>query len=72
MILRVSSFFVNTRITLFLSDTLSKDAVIPMRSPRSELALTLVVSCAENAFIDLTAYSILRVTVLSNAVRMAF
>ena len=72
MLLRVSSFAFNTSSVLFLSDEFLQEAVIPTRSPRSELAVTLAASRPEDAFIDLTANSILGVIILSIAVKLAF
>ena len=69
---RVSSFVINTCSVIFLSDTFSKGAVIPMCSPRSGFVVTLVASRLEDAFIDLTANSILGVILLSIAVKIAF
>ena len=56
----------------FFSDTLSKEAVIPMHSPWSEFAATLAAYFPEDAFIDLTANSILEVIILKILVKTAF
>ena len=72
MLCRVSSFtFDTSSVSLFL-DALSKEALIPTRSLRSKFADTLVTSRPEDAFIDLIANSILGVTMLSMAVKIAF
>ena len=49
-----------------------KDDVIPISSPRSKFAVTLVASHLEHAFIDLIANSILRATIPSLVVKIAF
>ena len=49
-----------------------KDDVIPISSPRSKFAVTLVASHREHAFIDLIANSILRATIPSLVVKIAF
>ena len=67
---RVSSFVFNTCV-LFVSDMFSRDALIPMRSPHSEEAVTLIASRQEEALIDPTANSIL-VNILAIAVKFAF
>ena len=67
-----SSFVFNTYSVLIFSNTFSKEAVIPTRSPRSEFAVTLVASRPEDAFIDLTANSIVGAVLLLNAVKIAF
>ena len=72
MLFWVSSFVLNTFNVLFLSDTFSKGALIPMCSPRSELAMTLVASRSEDVFIDFNAISILEATILPIAVKIAF
>ena len=69
---RVSSFAFNTWTVLFLSDKFSKRALIPMCSPHSELATTLVASHPEDAFFDLMANSILGVIIVYIAVKIAF
>ena len=69
---RVSSFTFNLCNTKLTSDGFSKGAVICIRYPRSEFALTLVASFSRNAFFDLIANSILRATILSRAVKIAF
>ena len=43
-----------------LSDTLSKQAIIPVRSARFDFILTLAMSGAEDAFMEVTAYSTFR------------
>ena len=68
---RVSSFIFVTPNVLF-SDAFSKEALVPVRSLRSEFADTLVTSRPEDAFIDLIANSILGATMLSMAVKIAF
>ena len=72
IIFRVSSFVFNACSVLFLSDTFSKEAVIPMRSPCSEFVMTLVAYCPEDASIDLTANSILGVLILSITIKFFF
>ena len=57
---------------MLLSDAFSKEALVPICSPRSEFAVTLVASRLEDAFIDLIAHSILGATTLSIAVKIAF
>ena len=57
---------------LLFSDAFSKEALIPTRSLRSEIADTLVASRPEDAFIDLIANSILGATIFSIAVKIAF
>ena len=69
---RVSSFILNTCRVWFLSDTFSEEAVIPNCSLCSELAITLVASRPENAFIDPIADWILGLILLSIAVKIAF
>ena len=69
---RVSSFIFDTRSISLFSDAFSKEALIPTRSPRSEFAVTPVISRPEDAFIDLIANSILVATMLSKAVKNAF
>ena len=49
-----------------------KDDVIPISSPRSKFAVTLVASHPEQAFFDLIANSILRATIPSLVVKIAF
>ena len=66
---RVSSVVFNACV-LFLSDTFPKGTVIPMCSLCSEFDVTLVVSRTEEAFIDLTAHSILGVLLQSIAVKI--
>ena len=68
---RVSSFALNSWTVLFLSDTFSIEAIIPIRSYRSEIAVTLVMSRSKDAFNDVTANSNLGVTILSKAVEIA-
>ena len=70
--IRVSSIVLNACKISFLWDTFSKGTVIPMCSPRFEIAMTLVASSPENAFFDLIASSILGVIALSIAVTIAF
>ena len=70
MLFRVSSFVLNTCNVLFVSET--KEAVIPMCSPRSKSAVTLVASRPEVAFIDLIGSSISGVTIQPIAVKFAF
>ena len=72
MIFWVSSFVWNTCNVLFLPDTFSNGAEIPMCSPRSDFAMTLVTSHPEDAFFELCAHSILVVIILSIAVKFAF
>ena len=72
ILFRVSPFVFNACSVSFISDTFSKGAVMPMYSPCSELAMTLVASCPEDSFIDLIANSILGVIKLSIAVNIAF
>ena len=55
MLFLVSSFVFNRCSVLFLSDTFSKEAVVPMCSQRSEVAVTLVASRPEDAHFDLAA-----------------
>ena len=43
-----------------------------MRSPRSEVAVTLVASRSEDAFFDLTTNSTLEVITISIAAKIAF
>ena len=50
----------------------SKDAVIRMHSSSFEIDVTLVAFRPKDAFIDITANSILRVIILSVAVKIAF
>ena len=71
MLFRVSSFTFVARNAQLLPDAFSRGALIPTCSPRSELAVTLVASRPEDAFIDLIANSILGVTMLSIAVKVA-
>ena len=49
-----------------------KDDITPISSPRSKFAVTLVASHPEHAFIDLIANSILRATIPSLVVKIAF
>ena len=57
---------------LLFPDAFSKGGIIPTCSPRSEFTVTPVTSRPEDAFIDLTANSILGATTLSKAVKIAF
>ena len=68
---RVSSFTLLVHSTRF-PDAFSKGVLIPTCSQRSEIAITLVASRPEDAFIDLSANSILVATMLSIAVKNAF
>ena len=68
----VLSFTFNTPSVSLLPGALSKGALIPTCSLRSEFAGTLVTSRPEDAFIDLIANSILGATMLSIAVKIAF
>ena len=72
MLFRVSSFTFDTCSTLLFPDAFSKESLIPACYPRSEFAVTMVASRPEDAFIDLTANSILGATMLSIAVKIAF
>ena len=72
ILFRISSFAFNTCNVLFLSDTSSKEAVFPMRSPRSESSVPLVASRPEDSFIHPTDNSILGVVKLSIAVKIPF
>ena len=67
---RVASFPFDTCNALLFPDAFSKEALIPTFFPRSEFAVTLVISRPEGAFIDLIANSILGATMLSMAVKM--
>ena len=49
----------------------SKEVITPMRSPRSEFIVTLAASRPEDAFIHVTANSILGVMMFSMAVKIA-
>ena len=69
---RFSPFAFISWNVLFLSDTFSKGTVISARSPCSEIAVKLVASRPEDAFIDLTANLILGVTILTLVVKIAF
>ena len=71
MIPRVSSFAFNSWNVLITSDTFLKNAVIIIRSPHSEFAVTLAASRPEDSFIDLNAISILGAKI-SIVVKMAF
>ena len=62
MLFRVSSFAFDICITFLFPDAFSKGAVIPTCSRSSEIAVTLVAFCPENAFIDL----------ISNRLKMHF
>ena len=57
---------------VFLITYLFKNSVIPICTPSFEFAATLVASRLEDAFVDLTANSILGVIVLSITVKIAF
>ena len=57
---------------LILSDRFSVKTVIPIRSIRSEFVSTLARSRPEDEFVKLTAISILRLIILSNAVKISF
>ena len=72
MVFRVPSFTFDTCSALLFPDAFSKETLFPACSPRSDFAVTLVVSRPEDVFIDLIASSILRATILSIAVRIAF
>ena len=72
ILFRVSFFVLSTYNVLFLSDSFWKGAVIPMLSPRSEFAVTLMASYPEDAFIDVVANSISGTTMLSIALKIAF
>ena len=72
ILFRVSSFLFDTSCVLFLSDTFSREVVTPICSPRSELAIALVASPSEGAFIDLIANLILKLLLLPTAIKKAF
>ena len=61
-----------SRSMLFPSDKFSKPAVIPIRFPRSEFAVTLASSRPEDTFFDLTANWILGAIILSIPLKIAF
>ena len=68
ILFRVSSFTFDTFNTLLFSDAFLKGAVIPICSPHSEFAVTLVASCQQDAIIELIANSVLGAILLSIAV----
>ena len=70
ILFRVSSFTFDICNTILFSDAFSKEAVIPICSPRTEFVVTLVASCPGDVFIDLIANSILRATLLSITVEI--
>ena len=72
MLCRVSSYLLDTCSILLFRDAFSKEVLILTCSPRSEFVVTLVTSRPEDAFIHLIANSILGVTMLSKAVKIAF
>ena len=69
---RVSSFTFDKCNTLLFSDAFSEWAVIPICSPLSEYAMTLIASCPADALIGLIAKSILEATILSKSIKIAF
>ena len=57
---------------VFFEETFSREAVIPLHSPRPVFAAALVASLPEDALFDLAANLILRVLILSFAAKIAF